>query len=861
MINVFDEAWRALSILGVGEWLQDAFKQSRRDGVQNIVVMHRLSDLTAAGAAGSREVALAEGLLHDAQTRVIYRQVADKVPRARELLGLTSVEAELLPELDPGVALWKVGSRSFLVQHRLSAIEARSSTPTAGCSIGRATDAATTAPRATRIRSRSRCALRRSARCSRSALCSCCGAASPALLFGERLGERLGSPTCPTCSSRLPEHLGDPRARVAAPTRDAAARRRRASTSRSRCVARGAVAGRGVAAAASACGALATRPRARAGRERSICAAARPRPGTRAHHARPPRPAARRRRARQSVLVDRADPDRQDDRPRDPGDPRVGGPGDRARASRPISSATRIAHRAAARATCSLRPAGEHRPRDTSSWTPLARLPRLGGRPTQRQRGSPRARRRASAALADGDFWYSAAAKLLAPLLFAAATSGLHDGRRRRLARHAGRSRRCSTRSRRPADAEALNAMQANWSRDERQRSSVYTTAETVLEAYADPGVLARSRRAEIRADWLLDGGRNTLYLSATAREQRRLRPVFVALLQEVLEAAYARAGRARAVRSTRRCLLVLDEAANIAPLPDLDVIASTGAGHGVQLLTVLQDLAQAHDRWGRERADTIVNNHRAKLIGAGLADERTLEWVARLLGDRGDRTSARRPRARRAGGRPPNSSGYRPLAPAERRARGARRDGAARLRQPAARRGFALRPWFADRRLPRARRWRDQPYPGQLSTVRLGSGRRVGRRAARTSVEAPPAAPVEGRSASSIAAARRAATPTREAPRAAAFVARARVELRRGRAASRSSPTSSRADARGRSSSSRGDRGRLDAEADPSTVDRARPAQSVVGAARESRPPARAAPLLAQAHDRALETRPRTGR
>ena len=70
MINVFDEAWRALAILGVGEWLQASFKLSRRDGVQNVVVMHRLSDLSAAGAAGSRERELAEGLLHDAQTRV-----------------------------------------------------------------------------------------------------------------------------------------------------------------------------------------------------------------------------------------------------------------------------------------------------------------------------------------------------------------------------------------------------------------------------------------------------------------------------------------------------------------------------------------------------------------------------------------------------------------------------------------------------------------------------------------------------------------------------------------------------------------------------------------------------------------------
>lgn len=123
-INVFDEAWRVLSVLGVGEWLQDLFKRSRSYGVQNLLVMHRLSDLTAAGAAGSREVALAEGLLHDAQTRVVYRQVQDEMARTRQTLGLTALTARLLPSLDPGVALWNLGPRSFLVQHRLHEREA-----------------------------------------------------------------------------------------------------------------------------------------------------------------------------------------------------------------------------------------------------------------------------------------------------------------------------------------------------------------------------------------------------------------------------------------------------------------------------------------------------------------------------------------------------------------------------------------------------------------------------------------------------------------------------------------------------------------------------------------------------------------
>src|SRR5262245_44655111 len=122
-IVVVDEGWRILSSLGIGEWLQQSFKLSRALGVQNIVVLHRLSDLRSAGAEGSRELRLAEGLLADAETKVVYAQPPDQLPQARELLGLTDTEAELLPHLRRGWALWKVGQRSFLVQHRLSSLE------------------------------------------------------------------------------------------------------------------------------------------------------------------------------------------------------------------------------------------------------------------------------------------------------------------------------------------------------------------------------------------------------------------------------------------------------------------------------------------------------------------------------------------------------------------------------------------------------------------------------------------------------------------------------------------------------------------------------------------------------------------
>jgi type IV secretion system protein VirD4 len=331
----------------------------------------------------------------------------------------------------------------------------------------------------------------------------------------------------------------------------------------------------------------------------------------------------------------------------------------------------------------------------SSAWTPLAGCESWAGA----RRTAAWLAEGASAnkrGLADADFWYSTAAKLLAPMFFAAVTSGrtIGDVIAWLDTQEEAEIMDALVAAEIPA---ATHAFEASIGRDIRQRSSVYATAETILEAYADPGVLLRSKGDNIRPDELLDGGQNTLYLSATVREQRRLRPVFVALLESVIEEAYTRSA-ATGEPLDPPLLVVLDEAADIAPLPDLDVIAATGAGHGVQLVTVLQDLAQAHDRWGRDRADTIVNNHRARVIGGGIADERTLEYVGKIVGDTEVRqqssTSAELGRHSTT-----TSTTYRSLAPAN-SLREAQRGSALLLygSLPPAR--IAFRPWYADRAL-----------------------------------------------------------------------------------------------------------------------------------------------------------------
>ena len=265
-----------------------------------------------------------------------------------------------------------------------------------------------------------------------------------------------------------------------------------------------------------------------------------------------------------------------------------------------------------------------------SGWSPLA------GAVTW-----PGARRSASAlcsvahagdgGMEDAGFWYANAEKLLAPLLFAAATAGASMGDVVRWLDEE-ETTEVLLALEHAAVPEALRAARASLGREERQRASVYATAETIVAAFADPAVAESAKRCEIDPVALVSGASDSLYCCAPARDQERLAPVFTAIVREVLDAAFEKAA------TTGRpldppLLVVLDEAAQVAPLADLDRVVATAAGHGIQLLTVWQDLAQVESRYGSRWA-TVVNNHRAKIVCSGIADPVTLQHVSSLLGD-----------------------------------------------------------------------------------------------------------------------------------------------------------------------------------------------------------------------------------
>ncbi|MBV8927553.1 MAG: hypothetical protein JO152_00330 [Mycobacteriaceae bacterium] len=118
-ILLIDEAWRIFEVPGIAEWLQISVKQSRKTGKQHIIVMHRLSDLDAAGDDGSRTVKLIRGLMEDMSTFVYFRIEADELDRVAETMHLSSSEKEVLKELQPGESLHKIAGAPFVVQTRV----------------------------------------------------------------------------------------------------------------------------------------------------------------------------------------------------------------------------------------------------------------------------------------------------------------------------------------------------------------------------------------------------------------------------------------------------------------------------------------------------------------------------------------------------------------------------------------------------------------------------------------------------------------------------------------------------------------------------------------------------------------------
>ncbi|MHB8319307.1 MAG: type IV secretory system conjugative DNA transfer family protein [Acidimicrobiales bacterium] len=168
----------------------------------------------------------------------------------------------------------------------------------------------------------------------------------------------------------------------------------------------------------------------------------------------------------------------------------------------------------------------------------------------------------------------------------------------------------------------------------ERERSSVYSTAQRVVTAYLMEGVRGLVTDPNFDPNTFVNST-DTLYIVAGLDVQAAAAPVVVALLTAITTAVYERerAVSAGVVARGMPVQMILDEAANIAPIADLPQWLSTAGGNGLHLVVVFQDLSQVAGRWGRHIAAGILTLCSTKMVLGGIADPDTLNALSGFIG------------------------------------------------------------------------------------------------------------------------------------------------------------------------------------------------------------------------------------
>ncbi len=228
-----------------------------------------------------------------------------------------------------------------------------------------------------------------------------------------------------------------------------------------------------------------------------------------------------------------------------------------------------------------------------------------------------------SSSRGDTDFWNALATKLVGALLMLALENSSDIFDVAMMVENRSFNRWLHEKS----TSEASQVVRSFLEHDARTLDGVLTTAETMVLPWRFRQPLARVR--DVLA------GANTLYLCSPRGEQQHYEALFRGSLRMVLEEQQERFDRG--VHTP--LLMVLDEAATVGSLEELDQMAATVSGLDVTLVTIVQDFSQLSSRWGA-RASTIVNNHSTRMVLSGLADPTVSKFLPELVDSTSDAKS-----------------------------------------------------------------------------------------------------------------------------------------------------------------------------------------------------------------------------
>ena len=171
---------------------------------------------------------------------------------------------------------------------------------------------------------------------------------------------------------------------------------------------------------------------------------------------------------------------------------------------------------------------------------------------------------------------------------------------------------------------------------DSRMAANIWAGVRRSLDSLADPRVLkACSPEPGHEFDIMqFLNTESTLYLWGDASSQLSVAPLLACLLASITDTAKQRASTLENGRLQPPLGLILDEVANIAPLPNMPGLLSESGGVNISTVVILQSLAQARHRWSDAQASSMWDAATIKLVLPGLSQADDLSDISRLAGE-----------------------------------------------------------------------------------------------------------------------------------------------------------------------------------------------------------------------------------
>lgn len=182
-----------------------------------------------------------------------------------------------------------------------------------------------------------------------------------------------------------------------------------------------------------------------------------------------------------------------------------------------------------------------------------------------------------------------------------------------------------------PLVAQEARAM---LNKDERELSSVVSTAISFLTLYRDPIVKKNTSRSDFRIqDLMNDNDPVSLYLVVRPSDADRLRPLIRLILTQIVrrltESMDFKEGRS-VTHYKHRLLLMIDEFASLKRLPVIEEALAFMAGYGLKAYLIVQDLQQITGTYGRD--ESLMGNCHIRIAYAPNKIE-TADLLSRMSG------------------------------------------------------------------------------------------------------------------------------------------------------------------------------------------------------------------------------------